>query len=98
VDLAANAASMGAVVLNATTIDELEEALREARASAKLTVVQVHTDPLVPAPGSEAWWDVPVAQVSELESTRAARGDYERDKRSQRTILRQTAPEKLETQ
>jgi 3D-(3,5/4)-trihydroxycyclohexane-1,2-dione acylhydrolase (decyclizing) len=98
VDLAANAASMGAVVLNATTIDELEEALREARASAKLTVVQVHTDPLVPAPGSEAWWDVPVAQVSELKSTRAARGDYERDKRSQRTILRQTAPEKLETQ
>jgi len=87
VDLAANAASLGADVLDVTTIDEFESALREARASSRTTVVHVHTDPLVPAPSSHAWWDVPVAEVSELESTRAARATYERHKLDQRTFL-----------
>jgi len=87
VDLAANAASLGADVLDVTTIDEFEAALREARASSRTTVVHIHTDPLVPAPSSHAWWDVPVAEVSELESTRAARATYERHKLDQRTFL-----------
>jgi 3D-(3,5/4)-trihydroxycyclohexane-1,2-dione acylhydrolase (decyclizing) len=87
VDLAANAASLGADVLDATTIEEFEAALRRARASQRTTVVQVHTDPLVPAPSSEGWWDVPVAAVSELESTRAARATYERHKLDQRNFL-----------
>jgi 3D-(3,5/4)-trihydroxycyclohexane-1,2-dione acylhydrolase (decyclizing) len=52
-----------------------------------VTVVQVHTDPLVPAPSSEAWWDVPVAAVSALDSTRAARATYDRHKRGQRLFL-----------
>jgi 3D-(3,5/4)-trihydroxycyclohexane-1,2-dione acylhydrolase (decyclizing) len=87
VDLAANAAALGADVLDATTIEEFETALRRARASSRTTVVQVHTDPLVPAPSSEGWWDVPVAEVSELDSTRAARAVYERHKLDQRTFL-----------
>jgi 3D-(3,5/4)-trihydroxycyclohexane-1,2-dione acylhydrolase (decyclizing) len=87
VDLAANAASLGADVLDATTIEEFEAALRTARAASRTTVVQVHTDPLVPAPSSEGWWDVPVAEVSELDSTRAARANYERHKLDQRTFL-----------
>jgi 3D-(3,5/4)-trihydroxycyclohexane-1,2-dione acylhydrolase (decyclizing) len=87
VDLAANAAALGADVLDATTIEEFEAALRQARASSRTTVVQVHTDPLVPAPSSEGWWDVPVAEVSELESTRAARTVYDRHKLDQRNFL-----------
>jgi 3D-(3,5/4)-trihydroxycyclohexane-1,2-dione acylhydrolase (decyclizing) len=87
VDLAANAASLGAEVRNATTIDELDEALRAARDSERTTVVHVRTDPLVPAPSSEAWWDVPVAEVSGLDTTRAARAAYERDKGAQRIHL-----------
>ena len=87
VDLAANAASMGADVLDATTLDQFESALRQASASPRTTVVQVHTDPLVPAPSSEEWWDVPVAEVSELDSTQAARTTYERHKQDQRTFL-----------
>jgi 3D-(3,5/4)-trihydroxycyclohexane-1,2-dione acylhydrolase (decyclizing) len=87
VDLAANAASLGAEVRNATTVEELEAALREARGSRRTTVVHIQTDPLVPAPSSEAWWDVPVAEVSGLESTRDARAAYEQDKRAQRTYL-----------
>ncbi|MEA2320852.1 MAG: hypothetical protein QOD81_702, partial [Solirubrobacteraceae bacterium] len=87
VDLAANAASLGAHVIETATIDEFELALRTARASSRTTVVHVETDPLAPAPDSEAWWDVPVAEVSSLESTRAARGAYERHKLDQRTYL-----------
>jgi 3D-(3,5/4)-trihydroxycyclohexane-1,2-dione acylhydrolase (decyclizing) len=87
VDLAANAASMGASVLRATTVQELEDALREARAADRTTLVHVETDPLAAAPSSEAWWDVPVAEVAELESTRTARGEYEQHKRTQRTYI-----------
>jgi len=87
VDLAANAASLGAEVRSATTIDELEEALRAARTSDSTTVVHVQTDPLAPAPSSEAWWDVPVAEVASVDTTRAARAAYERDKRAQRIHL-----------
>jgi 3D-(3,5/4)-trihydroxycyclohexane-1,2-dione acylhydrolase (decyclizing) len=41
----------------------------------------------VPAPSSEGWWDVPVAEVSELDSTRAARAVYDRHKLDQRNFL-----------
>ena len=77
VDLAANAASLGADVRAVTTIDDFEAALREAAASPRTTVVQITTDPMLPAPDSEAWWDVPVSEVAELDSTRAAREHYE---------------------
>jgi 3D-(3,5/4)-trihydroxycyclohexane-1,2-dione acylhydrolase (decyclizing) len=95
VDLGANAASMGADVLYATNIDEFEAALRSARESSVTTVIHVETDPLVPAPSSEAWWDVPVAEVAALDSTRAARAVYERHKSTQQTYLR--TPEKVTT-
>jgi 3D-(3,5/4)-trihydroxycyclohexane-1,2-dione acylhydrolase (decyclizing) len=84
VDLAANAASLGAEVLRATTVEELRGALERARASRRTTVVHVTSDPLVPAPDSGAWWDVPVAEVSELDTTRAAREGYDKRKREQR--------------
>ena len=87
IDLAANAASLGADVISVTTIDKFEDALRRARASERTTVVHVQTDPLAPVPSSESWWDVPVAEVSELDSTRAAREDYELHKRDQQTYL-----------
>jgi 3D-(3,5/4)-trihydroxycyclohexane-1,2-dione acylhydrolase (decyclizing) len=87
VDLAAVAAGLGADVRRATTIEEFEAALREAAASPRITVVEVQTDPLVGAPDSEAWWDVPVAEVAGLESTRAARAAYEQNKRAQKPYV-----------
>jgi 3D-(3,5/4)-trihydroxycyclohexane-1,2-dione acylhydrolase (decyclizing) len=87
VDLAANAASLGADVRAVTTIDDFEAALREAAASTRTTLVQITTDPMLGAPDSEAWWDVPVAEVAELESTQAARAQYEQDKRTQKQCL-----------
>ena len=87
IDLAANAASLGADVLRTTTIDEFRTALAKARASDRTTVVEIETDPLAPVPSSESWWDVPVAETSELESTQAARAAYEEQKAAQRGYL-----------
>jgi 3D-(3,5/4)-trihydroxycyclohexane-1,2-dione acylhydrolase (decyclizing) len=87
VDLAANAASLGADAIRASTVDELRAGLRKARDAGRATVIVVETDPLAPAPASPAWWDVPVAEVSELDSTRAARAGYDEAKRAQRPYL-----------
>jgi len=87
VDLAANAASLGADVMRARTADELRVALAKAKESPRTTVVHVETDPLAGSPGSAAWWDVPVAEVSALEATRQARRAYEAGKHAQRPYL-----------
>jgi 3D-(3,5/4)-trihydroxycyclohexane-1,2-dione acylhydrolase (decyclizing) len=87
VDLLATATGMGADVIDAATLDEFEAALRRSRASTRTTVVQVHTDLLMHAPSSDAWWDVPVAEVSGLASTGAARVTYEQHKKDQRTYI-----------
>jgi 3D-(3,5/4)-trihydroxycyclohexane-1,2-dione acylhydrolase (decyclizing) len=88
VDLAANAASLGAGVLRAGSVQELRDALKAAKAADRTTVIHVETDPAVPSPDSVAWWDVPVAEVSGLTSAREARARYEADRRAQRPALR----------
>ncbi len=87
VDLAANAESLGVDVIRAHTADELRSALAEAKASDRATVVHVETDPHIDAPDSDAWWDVPVAEVSALHTTREARTQYEQRKFAQRHYL-----------
>ncbi|MCI0688876.1 MAG: 3D-(3,5/4)-trihydroxycyclohexane-1,2-dione acylhydrolase (decyclizing) [Sporichthyaceae bacterium] len=87
VDLAANAASLGAEVIAVSDIPQLREALRTAVRSTATTVIHIRTDPLVPAPDSQAWWDVPVAEVAGMDSSRAARARYEQGKKAQRTYL-----------
>ena len=94
VDLAANARSLGAHVIEVHSRAELEDAVRQARASTHPgpVVIHVQTDPTVHAPDSGSWWDVPVAQVSELESTRAAHAAYLEHKRDQRPLVTPTEP------
>jgi len=87
VDLAANAASLGVHVLRTRTIEEFRLALVEARAADRTTLVYIETDPLQGAPSSDAWWDVPVAEVAALASTRDARASYEKAKERQRPYL-----------
>ncbi|HEY3529810.1 MAG TPA: 3D-(3,5/4)-trihydroxycyclohexane-1,2-dione acylhydrolase (decyclizing) [Nocardioides sp.] len=96
VDLAANAASLGVRVASVTDLAGLEKALFEAQAADTTTVIHIETDPLVPAPDSPAWWDVPVAEVSSLESTRAARTAYEKNKARQRGYLSPSDPTRPE--
>jgi 3D-(3,5/4)-trihydroxycyclohexane-1,2-dione acylhydrolase (decyclizing) len=38
-------------------------------------------------PGYESWWDVPVAEVSELEAVRRARAEYEKAVQKERHFL-----------
>jgi 3D-(3,5/4)-trihydroxycyclohexane-1,2-dione acylhydrolase (decyclizing) len=87
VDLAANAASLGADVIRTRTVKELQAALAQSRASDRTTVTYIETDPLAPVPSSESWWDVPVSQTSALDSTRQARTAYEAAQRDQRMYL-----------
>ena len=87
VDLAANAASLGADVLRASTVDEFTAAIAQAKANTTTTVVHVETDLFGPNPPGSAWWDVPVSEVSELESTRKARETYSATKQAQRHYL-----------
>ncbi|MEU8133102.1 3D-(3,5/4)-trihydroxycyclohexane-1,2-dione acylhydrolase (decyclizing) [Streptodolium elevatio] len=87
VDLAANAASLGAQVLRAGTLAEFRTAFAAALAADRTTVVHVETDPTVPSPSSDAWWDVPVAEVSELPATQTARTAYITRKSAQRPLV-----------
>ncbi|MFE9312042.1 3D-(3,5/4)-trihydroxycyclohexane-1,2-dione acylhydrolase (decyclizing) [Streptomyces sp. NPDC006706] len=90
VDLAANAASLGMEVLRAKTVGELRRALGAARASDRPTCVYVETDverPAPAAPPAEAWWDVPVAEVSSREPAVRARARYDREVAARRRHL-----------
>lgn len=76
VDLAANAESWGLDVLRVATVAEFREAYAKAHASDRATVIYIRTDLYGPNPPSSSWWDVPVSQVSRLESTQRAYAEY----------------------
>lgn len=78
VDFVANAASLGAHALRATTREDLQRALEEARLQDRTTVIVVEVDKEMRVPGYESWWDVPVAEISEMESVQRARDAYEK--------------------
>jgi 3D-(3,5/4)-trihydroxycyclohexane-1,2-dione acylhydrolase (decyclizing) len=87
VDLAANASSLGADVLHATTVDGFRVAMEKAKAADRTTVVHVETDLYGPNPPGHGWWDVPVSEVSALDSTRRAHDTYAAAKQAQRHYL-----------
>jgi len=87
VDLAANAASLGARVLRAHTLREFRRCLGQALAATRTTVVHVECDLVTGSPSSRSWWDVPVAEVSTQPATVSARSAYLQAKTSQRTHL-----------
>lgn len=91
VDLAANARSYGIDVVEiapgADAAARLTEAVARAKASETATVIHIESDPLLYAPDGSGWWDVPVAEVSDLDTTGRARADYERQRGAQRPLL-----------
>jgi len=87
VDLATNAASLGVEVMKATTAGEFADAIKAAKAADHSIVIYVETDPLIGAPDSESWWDVPVSATSTLESTQQARETYDEYKATQKLFL-----------
>jgi 3D-(3,5/4)-trihydroxycyclohexane-1,2-dione acylhydrolase (decyclizing) len=64
--------------------DKFADAVKVAKAGEHTTVIHVETDPLIYAPDSESWWDVPVSQTSELDSTAQAYETYAEWKKVQR--------------
>ena len=86
VDLAANAESLGAYVIRTSTIPELTDALVEAKSVDRTVVIYIQTNRET-VPDYESQWDVPVAEVSEMEAVRAAREGYEAEKQAERHYL-----------
>ncbi|MDX6411256.1 MAG: hypothetical protein QOE91_772, partial [Gaiellaceae bacterium] len=86
-DLAANAESLGALAIRAGTVEELRAALERAKGEQRVTVIVVEVDRYEGVPGYESWWDVPVAEVSELPAVRAVRAEYENARQSERRFL-----------
>lgn len=87
IDLAANAASLGVEVIRAATIADLRAALASAKEADGPVVISIETDPLIPAPSSSSFWDVPVAEISELESVVNASQAYRAARSSHRGYL-----------
>jgi 3D-(3,5/4)-trihydroxycyclohexane-1,2-dione acylhydrolase (decyclizing) len=87
IDFAANAASLGAHAIRATTHEDLWKALEESRRHDRTTVIVVEVDGEERVPGYEAWWDVPVAEVSEMDTVCRAHVEYERARLRERDYL-----------
>lgn len=87
VDFAANAASYGAKVWSVSNAPGFRSAIEEAKACNGVSVVYVKVDVNARFGGSGAWWDVPVAAVSTLESSEKARSEYESERASQHLYL-----------
>ncbi|MEN2743258.1 3D-(3,5/4)-trihydroxycyclohexane-1,2-dione acylhydrolase (decyclizing) [Sinomonas halotolerans] len=94
IDLAANAESLGVTVYRIepgpNAIDDLQAAIGKAKAAPEGSgpiVIHIESDPLVDAPSSESWWDVPVSGASELESTKQAFATYIDHKSRQKPLL-----------
>jgi 3D-(3,5/4)-trihydroxycyclohexane-1,2-dione acylhydrolase (decyclizing) len=86
VDFVANAKSLGAEAVRAHTREDLRKALLEAKKNSKTSVVVIETDYAQRVPGYESWWDVAIAEVSEVESVRAARAKYVEAKKRERVF------------
>jgi len=91
VDLATNAESLGIRVIRVEpgpdAIADLSAAVASAKASTTATLIHINSDPLLYSPDGGGWWDVPVAEVSTLDSTRHARADYEESRAAQKPYL-----------
>jgi 3D-(3,5/4)-trihydroxycyclohexane-1,2-dione acylhydrolase (decyclizing) len=91
VDLAANAASLGIDVIrieeSAAAIADLHQAVKQAKSSKNATLIHINSDPLLYSPSGEGWWDVPIAQVSTMQSTQQALKGYQEAIKQQRPLL-----------
>ena len=86
VDYAANAASMGAYVIKTSNVEELKEALKEAKTIDRTTVIYIEVDRKKAVPGF-AWWDVAIAEVSEKEAVKESLKTYHENKKTQKHYM-----------
>ncbi|WP_420400528.1 3D-(3,5/4)-trihydroxycyclohexane-1,2-dione acylhydrolase (decyclizing) [Flagellimonas sp.] len=86
VDYPANAASMGAHVMTAANVSELRAALKEAKTIDRTTFIYIEVDRKKAVPGF-AWWDVPIAQVSEKQAVKESLKTYGENQKTQKYYL-----------
>ena len=87
VDLAANARSLGAHVIECKTYGDFVEALKAAQTTDRTSVIYIQNDRYVGIPNYEGWWDVPVAEVSAMPSVQAARAEWAEMREEERYFL-----------
>jgi 3D-(3,5/4)-trihydroxycyclohexane-1,2-dione acylhydrolase (decyclizing) len=87
VDLAANARSLGAHVIECRTYADFVAALKAARATDRTSVIYIQNDRYVEVPGYESWWDVPVAEVSEMPQVQTAHAAWAEMRKQERYFL-----------
>ena len=78
VDFVAHARALGADAQKVADIAALEAAVANARSAARTTVLVIETDPQSGTAAGGAWWNVPVAEVSEDARVRAAHAAWRR--------------------
>ncbi len=86
VDFAANARSLGANAIEADSIESLKKGLADAKKTDKTTVIYIETD-LKKGIDGYAWWEVAVAEVSEMDSVKEAHRTYLENKKKQKYYL-----------
>jgi 3D-(3,5/4)-trihydroxycyclohexane-1,2-dione acylhydrolase (decyclizing) len=89
VDLAANARSLGAHVIECKTYADFVAALKTVQATDHTSVIYIQDDRYVGIPNYEGWWDVPVAEVSEMPSVQDARAEWAEMRAKERSFLEQ---------
>src|SRR6266516_4695550 len=89
VDLAANARSLGAHVIECKTYGDFVEALKAVQTTDRTSVIYIQNDRYVGIPNYEGWWDVPVAEVSAMPSVQAARAEWAAMRAQERYFLGQ---------
>jgi 3D-(3,5/4)-trihydroxycyclohexane-1,2-dione acylhydrolase (decyclizing) len=87
VDLAKNAESLGAIVIEATDRASLEAALAQSKSSERTTVIYIETSLYRTVKGYHAWWEVPIAEVSTSPTVQKAFETYKENKKTQRIFL-----------
>ena len=87
VDLALNAEGLGAHVIRARNVEELRDALVQAKAIDRTVVIHVPADRYEGVPSYDSWWDVPVAEVSDSRDVQKARSEHDSETRRRRWHL-----------
>ena len=82
IDFPANARSLGAEVIECITAEDYANAIKAAQETDRTTLIYIRNDRYVSVPGYQSWWDVPVAEVSEMPTVQKARRDWQ-EKRNQ---------------
>ena len=77
VDFVKNAQSMGADAVLATSMADLRQKLADSVANDKTTVTVIETDPNEFVPGY-GWWDVPIPEITTMQTVKAAADDYQK--------------------